>query len=259
MEEKTTTALATSQSPFTTGVMIKEMLEVAEQYIKSGIVPWKNTADVVLVFEAARALNIPYATAVMGIVPIQGKPTLTANLQKALLHRAGITFTVDLYYIPVIHVLSEHGVPFILKPEEIYADDSKYHFVGADGARIDGKINVVKVPPPFIPDNYVKSGWVDRVTQVTMYRGDKTISLPYYLHEAFKAGYFTPGKEKDNWLTQTASMMLARDITRNASNIGADALNNMPELQEILDSTSEVVLPKEVIEGFEQAEIVIQQ
>ncbi len=212
---------------------IEQIKALTEQLSSAGFVPWQ-AQDIPAVLELAHALRIPFGTALTNVIPIKGKPTLSAALQRALATRAKVQISVVNYYEPVIHLLTAEGFIHIVTEQEFR--NGNYYLVREDGVRHDDKINVVRIPAPFIPEAYVKSGYGDRVTTVSITRNGVLYEpVKYYLHEAFKAGYFAPGKEKDNWLQQTPAMMFARCSSRAVTMYASDATNGLPTAEEMAD------------------------
>lgn len=68
---------------------LRVMMAVADRYVKSGLLPSsiKTPQQALVIMGMGRELGIPAAVALRGIVVVQGKPTCSAELMMALVHR----------------------------------------------------------------------------------------------------------------------------------------------------------------------------
>lgn len=69
---------------------LKTMMDQAVRYVESGLLPntIKTPQQALIVMAQGRELGIPPTVALRGIVVVQGKPTCSAELMMALVHRA---------------------------------------------------------------------------------------------------------------------------------------------------------------------------
>lgn len=85
-----TSALAlTRPEPTMDARSLELMLEQAERYVSSGLLPntIKTPQQALIIMAQGRELGIPATVALRGIVVVQGKPTCSAELMMALVHR----------------------------------------------------------------------------------------------------------------------------------------------------------------------------
>lgn len=85
-----TTGLAlTRPEPIMDHQSLELMLDQAERYVASGLLPAsiKTPQQALIIMAQGRELGIPSTVALRGIVVVQGKPTCSAELMMALVHR----------------------------------------------------------------------------------------------------------------------------------------------------------------------------
>lgn len=79
----------THPEPMMDAQSLSLMLEQAERYVSSGLLPStiKTPQQALIIMAQGRELGIPATVALRGIVVVQGKPTCSAELMMALVHR----------------------------------------------------------------------------------------------------------------------------------------------------------------------------
>lgn len=247
------TAVRKALSPSAEYNTLDKRMEVAEYMVKSKLVPFKNPADVVLVIEAAQSIGMPIPFALANFYSVNGKLSAGVHVKTALCHKGSVTFETVENFEPVMHYLLEGGFKIAVSREQ-YQKEKLYPMSGSkwsdmtsqqretlqERLRKEGKKLAFKVSAPFID---VK-GWDDHRTTIKATRvkklADGTFATEetqdsYYLHEAFKAGYFAQGKEKDNWILHTKAMLMARCKGRVIDQIASDIVFNLQTFEEFAD------------------------
>lgn len=205
---------------------------LASTLVKSGLCPFKKPEDVILAIITGKQFNLPYMASVNNIYVVNGKPTLSAHLHRALLLREGVHY------------------------EKVYDFEPMYQFFKTDK---DGAF--VKVPHPTdqnktiaVPvavgtrhDNILNAAFfgneVDRITRYKFTRKLKqkdgsykelVIISEFKMSDAAKADLL----KKDNWNNYPARMCDARAFTSGAREIGSDITLGILSLSEMADTTT---------------------
>lgn len=142
---------------------VNEILEFAQYAIDSGLIPrsFKKPEAVFAVVQQGRELNLGAFTALNNIDSIQGKPTLSSNMQRALARRNGTYWKVIKDAETVPEQKDENGniikkadivttIRFFTKAEEldgrIIEQDISYYWSDASRAGWTTKDNWKKYP-----------------------------------------------------------------------------------------------------------------
>lgn len=86
----TTDLALTRPDPTLTMDVLKAQMEAAKRFVDSGLLPAavKTPQQALILMQTGRELGIPATVALRGIVVVNGKPTCSAELMMALVHRA---------------------------------------------------------------------------------------------------------------------------------------------------------------------------
>lgn len=216
---------------------MKQMLEDAEQLIKSGMVPFKQASDVVLVMQTALDLGLSIPMALGNIYAIQGRVSAGVHILAGLLTRGGVGIEIVEDYVDIYHLKRKGGARITMTAEEINDKGIVVTTLKDYPAMIkegyDEKILYVKIPAV----DEVDDSFQDKRTTIKMTRSKpnkSTITRSYCLHEAVQAGYFADAK--DNWIKHPKSMMWARCFSRCAKAIGSDLIMGLNEFTEMADT-----------------------
>ena len=248
---------------------LDEMKVYAQSLIKSEAIPFKTPEQAMIAMQAAYDLKISVVFALTNFHIVKGKLTAGVHVLSGLVLRGGVQFIVEEDFEPVIHYVGRGGMPVILSAKELLSQYDKYSIRTASEITKDangnipnpfddGKIQLIKVSPPYISEKPHQ----DRRTSIRIIRqmvdqnGEKfTINelTQYYLHEAYQAGYMgcdATGKPlegtKDNWYNHTRSMMYARCFGRMSKRYASDLTFSISEVSEVADTFD---VPYEVVGG----------
>lgn len=87
-------------SPAVARASLPERMQYAQTLAKSGLLPksyYNAPQNLLLAIEMAEALGVHHMTAINGVHVVEGKPTLSAELMRALILRAGHRFDVEAF------------------------------------------------------------------------------------------------------------------------------------------------------------------
>lgn len=110
-----------------TDIALSDQMKKAEVMAASSLLPEsyrKQPANLLWAMEMADALDVSLAQAITGITVIQGKPTMSAEMMRALVLRAGHRFTVT--------EMSDKAVTVTVARREWPDDVQKFTFTMAD-------------------------------------------------------------------------------------------------------------------------------
>lgn len=247
---------------------LTSQLTMAEQYVKSDLVPYDNPADCLIILQAARELRVGFTFAMANIHIIQRKVTIGVHLIEAVLLSRGIAFNIVEDYVPVTHWKTRGGTPVILSSDEMLNSMDKYQIITVQqftaGEYDQNKLPLISANPPYI-DEAVS----DRRTTLTFSRrlrqeDGSYVTLEheftYYLHQAYQADYIGAAvtKPKDNWYKHPKSMMYSRCLTGGGRRMGSDLLQGYMETNEAADTFGADVLldaDGKVIKSIDEDEI----
>jgi hypothetical protein len=198
----------------------------------------KTPEDFCLVSLTAIELGVTPLMGINNIFPVNGKPTLMANLRNALIMKAGIYYEIIQDYVPLYKYKDMNGVPY--ENKEILNNLDRYQIV-TDFTKpevIDHKKLQVTLRPINITIGNITIQ--DKITTVKAIRKMKDGSLlestrSFTLSEAYDAQLI---QTKDNWQKYPKDMCLARCKRRVSDDIAPDILFGMPDTIEMLDATN---------------------
>lgn len=208
---------------------LADMERIASMLITSQLCPLKKTSDVVLAIITGNQYGFHFMTSVNNIFPINGKPTMSVHLHRALLLKHKIVFN------------------------KIVDNEALYDFakLDADGKVMTRPINTqqgIKQVPIIVlrdvlsnqPENTTASLEVDRVTRYEFTRLVKQIDntfakikviSEFKLSDANKAGLL----DKDNWVKHLPRMLDARAFSIGSKEIASDILLGVYSISELAD------------------------
>lgn len=113
-----------------TDIALSDQMKKAEVMAASSLLPEsyrKQPANLLWAMEMADALDVSLAQAITGITVIQGKPTMSAEMMRALVLRAGHRFTVsDMSDTSVTVTVARHEWPDDVQVFTFTMDDAKH-------------------------------------------------------------------------------------------------------------------------------------
>ena len=227
-----TTSLQTSEQFAiikATSQAIGDMKAIASVLIKGQLCPLKKEEDVVLAIITGNQYGFPFMTSVNNIFPINGKPTMSVHLHRALLLKHKIVFNKIADFEPM------------------------YDFAATDA---EGKVLTRKVSTPQgekqvpiilkrdimanKPANSIASNPVDTVTRYEFSRllrqidgtfAKISVVSEYKLSDASTADLLS----KDNWVKHTPRMLDARAFAIGSKEIASDILLGVYTISELAD------------------------
>lgn len=215
---------------------LDSMLEDAEKLIKGGMVPFAKASDVVLVMQTALDLHMSIPFALANLYPVQGRISAGVHLLAAILAKGKVRIEVIEDFVDIYLIARKGGIKTTKTGDFIENNNLKVCSLKDynEMSKLYGEDIYVKFPPIA----GLNDSFQDKRTTIRMFRSDTntTVERSYCLHEAFQAGYFAEGKEKDNWIAHTKSMLWARAFSRTAKVIGSDLLFGMSEFSELADT-----------------------
>ena len=217
---------------------LEAMHTIAAVLVKSNLCPLKKEADVILAIITGNQFSFPYMTSINNIYAVNGKPTLSAHLHRALLLMHKLIF------------------------KKVYDYEALY-----DWAKTDEKGTVIKSTTgvPIIlgrftidqkPKEYcVASSEKDRITKYEFKRMVKQLDNTYetmIVYSEFKMSDASKADllDKDNWKKYPARMCDARAFTTGAREIAADITLGIYSVSELADQNN---LKYRISESFEES------
>lgn len=205
---------------------------LANTLVKSGLCPFKKPEDVILAIITGKQFNLPYMASINNIYVVNGKPTLSAHLHRALLLREGVHYEKVYDFEPMYQFFkTDKDGAFVKVPHP--TDQNKTIAVPvAVGTRHDN-----------IPNAAFFGNEVDRITKYKFTRKLKqkdgsykelVIISEFKMSDAAKADLL----KKDNWNNYPARMCDARAFTSGAREIGSDITLGILSLSEMADTTT---------------------
>ena len=172
---------------------VNEIIEFAQYAIDSGLIPknFKTPESVFAVVQQGRELNIGAFTALNNIHSIQGKPTISSHMQRALARRNGTYWQIidDFKILPEVkdnddNIISKRDVVttirFFTKADKldgrIIEQDISYHWSDAIRAGWNTKDNWKKYPKNMLLARCFSKGImiVDPESQMGFYETSET-------------------------------------------------------------------------------------
>lgn len=208
------------------------MKQVANSLISSQLCPLKKESDVIVAILTGNQYGFPFMTSINNIYPIQGKPTMSAHLIRALI------------------------LKYKIIPQKVYNFEPIFEFAKLNETK-DGWA-MKEVPNPNgqgtvkvfarttrgtkdeCPDGYAPVKEVDRITkyifkrQVRMANGSYeqlTVESEFKMSDAANAGLL----DKENWIKYPARMCDARAFSIGSREIGSDFLLGIYSVGELAD------------------------
>ena len=239
--------LAEQNNPFTSNLpdssasfaLVKEsaqaleaMNSLATVLVKSQLCPLKKESDVVVAILTGNQYGFPYMTSINNIYPINGKPTMSVHLMRALL------------------------LKYKILPQKVYDFEPIYEFAKLNETK-DGWA-MKEVPNPNgagtikvfarttrgfkdeCPEGYALVKEVDRITKYIFKRKVKmadgsyeelTATSEFKMSDAVSANLL----DKENWIKYPARMCDARAFSIGSREIGSDFLLGIYSVGELAD------------------------
>jgi hypothetical protein len=228
-----------------TAQALEHMQKLGEVLVKSALCPIRKAEDVVLAILTGNQYGFHYMVSVNNIFPINGKPTLSAHLQRALLIKHNIVFEKIHNYEPVYQFLKVDKEGNFIK---ITQDGKEVPIVVARGtihdSFPDAKIYMNKVVDYITTYTFKRLVKLGNTTEIIKAKSSFTMS------EAVQAGL----AEKDNYIKYPARMLDARAFTTGAREIAPDVTLGVYSISELADANN---IPYTINDNLE--EVIIQQ
>lgn len=249
-------SLSTKQMSVVTGfedvsntvAVLEQLSQLAKVLIKSNLCPLKKEEDVILAVITGAQYGLPYMTSINQIVPIQGKPTLSAHLHRALILKHGIHFECIYSYEPM-YDWAEVGEDGNIKTQAMTGNNNQVVNVP-----IIIKRSTMQERPTI---KCIASQAVDRITKyrftreiiVGKTRKTITVNSEYKISDATRAGLI----DKDNYVKHTPRMLDARAFTAGTREIAADITLGIYSLNELADEHN---IPYAISENLEETLLI---
>lgn len=218
---------------------LDNLSKVAKIFIKGGLCPIKNEADFIVAVTNGMQLGLPMTTAINQIFVVNNKPAISTHLMRALLLKAGITFTKVSDYEPMyVYYEAVKGANGELEAKKIEAPN-----LNKPGEKIlipiERGISTVKDV-----DNTKYVLGRSKVDIITKYVFERMVKQPNGTYKTIKvessfkhtdaevAGLL----EKDNYSKYPARMFDARAFAIGSREIASDILFGMYSIAELADS-----------------------
>ena len=208
------------------------MKKIASTLISSKLCPLKTESDVILAIVTGNQYGFPFMTSVNNIFPINGKPTMSVHLHRALLLKHKIIFNKVLDYEPIYNFARKvDNAPVVIK-------------TGTKNEQPDNTVASLK-PVDFV----TRYEFTRIIRQIDRTMAKITVTAEYKMSDAGIAGLL----EKDNWVKHPARMLDARAFSIGSKEIAADILLGVYTISELAD---EFNVKYTVSETLEEAVIV---
>lgn len=216
------------------------MEALAKVLVKSNLCPLKKIEDVTLAIITGNQFNFPFMTSINNIFPINGKPTLSVHLQRALILTNKVIFSKIYDFEPLY--------------DWAKVVDGQIAKDGKGAPIILGRATVKDKPL----EHCVPSSEKDRITKYKFVRLIKLedgsferleVFSEFRMTDAAKAGLL----EKDVWVKYPARMCDARAFAIGAREIASDITLGISTVSELADANN---VKYYVSEGLEETIIV---
>ena len=212
---------------------LEHINQIANHIRKSQLCPLKSEGDITVAILTGNQYGLPFMTSINNIYPINGKPTMSVHITRALLLKAKVIFKKIYDFEPVY----EFG--------KLNADKSGWDFKDVPNPNGQGTTKVIRqirvgTVDEINDDGFAKIKEVDRVTKYKFKRVMKLddgsfepleVTSEFRMSDGAKAGLL----EKDNWIKHPARMLDARAFSIGGREIGADILLGISSLNELAD------------------------
>ena len=177
--------------------------------------------------------NFPFMTSINNIYPINGKPSMSTHLHRALVLKHKIFFQKTEDFVPVYQfgLLASDGKSFDMVEQNIKGVIKKIPRQLKTGTLAEKG------------DNF---GIIKEVDRVTKYKFIRYLEMPdksfekleifseYKMSDADKAGLL----EKDNWIKHPQYMLDARAFSKGSREIASDILLGIYTINELADDAN---------------------
>lgn len=206
---------------------LEDMKSIANELIRSSLCPLKKAEDVILAIITGNQYDFPFMTSINNIYPVNGKPSMSAHLIRALLLKNKIIFSKVLNFEPVYQFAK--------------VDESGWVTKESGGKKVPIFLNIGTIQEQPLNSKPFKE--VDRITKYTFSRLLKQedgsfekllVTSEYKMSEAVIAGL----ADKDNWQKHPPRMLDARAFTIGAREIASDILLGVYAINELADDNN---------------------
>lgn len=224
---------------------LESMRTLAGTLIKSGLCPLKKVEDVIVAIITGNQFQFPFMTSINNIFPINGKPTLSVHLQRALILRNKIIFN-KLNDYEALYEWAKIG------------DDGKLVMKELRNAQGQTKSVPVILKISTVQDKPLElCTAIKEVDRITKYKFTRLIKLEdgsferleviseFKMSDAGKAGLL----EKDVWIKYPARMCDARAFAIGSREIASDVTLGISTVSELADAHN---IKYTVSENFEE-------
>lgn len=214
-----------------TASSLEAMKSIARELIGSQLCPLKKESDVIVAIITGNQYGFHFMTSVNQIFPINGKPTMSVHLQRALLITNKVIFNKILDAEPIY----EFG--------KLTEDKSTFDTVevpGPNGQKVRVPKDRIKGTMSIKPPTHGVIKQVDTITKYSFTRMirmedgsfEKLNVISEYKHsDAHVAGLL----DKDNWVKHLPRMLDARAFAIGAREIASDILLGVYSVNELAD------------------------
>lgn len=214
-----------------TSQQLENMTNIANVLVKSGLCPLKHPSDVVLAIITGNQYNFPFMTSINNIYPVNGRPSMSAHLIRALIITNQIVFN-KVYNAEPIYLFAQ-------------TDDNGDIIVLTEGTSRKPKAILGQATKDTIIPNAkpILSKVVDKITKYVFRRKIRladgsweTINVvsEFKMSDAVQAGL----ADKDNWSKHPDRMLDARAFTIGAREIAPDKLLGIYSIGELADTNN---------------------
>jgi len=226
--------------------------------------PLDSKEEVAIALLAGASLGLSVPAALNNVVPVNGRATLSNNLQMGLLAKKGIITQIVEDYKPIYRVYyyeydeqtgepkKKDNVPVILRTEDMFQSEIQmlidgYNRLLETGDLTDAEKKMLKPKVKWAPVGMATKVKLERLIQqpdgswkeAVVERSYSTIDADKIYCVEKSSGKLKPVRQvKDSWKNYESDMLYANAFRRCAKVIGNDLLLNLYSTEEMLDTTN---------------------
>lgn len=215
-----------------TAQSLEAMKQVANSLISSQLCPLKKESDVIVAILTGNQYGFPFMTSINNIYPINGKPTMSVHLMRALILKYKIVPQKVYDFEPIFEYAKLNETKDGWAMKEVPNPNG--------GAPVKVFARTTRGTKDECPEGYAPVKEVDRITkyqfkrQVRLADGSYellTVTSEFKMSDAAKAELL----DKDNWIKHPARMCDARAFSIGSREIGSDFLLGIYSIGELAD------------------------
>lgn len=228
---------------------LEAMKTLAGTLVKSGLCPLKKVEDVVVAIITGNQFGFPFMTSINNIFPINGKPTLSVHLQRALILKQKVLFKKISNFEPIYTWAKVDNEGKVITKTQTNSQGQSRSVPDTIG-------NYTIKNKPIIP--CVAIAEFDRITEYEFTRliqlqdgsyKELVVNSEFRMSDAAKAGLL----EKDVWVKYAPRMCDARAFAIGAREIASDITLGISTLNELADAHN---IKYSVSENLEETVII---